>query len=98
MIHVLIERTIADGMLSTYEDLTRKAMQRTYVAPGFISGEAFTDTANANRRFLLCKWRSAQDWYSWARSEDRLELTSKITPILSLPERVTVMENYIAPI
>ena len=93
MIHVLIERYIAEGLLSTYDQLARKAMQRTYVAPGFVAGESFTDAHDPHRRFLLTKWRSAQDWYQWAHSDERLELVSKITPILLDPERVIVMEN-----
>lgn len=93
MIHVLIERHIADGMLSTYDELARKAMHRTYIAPGFVAGESFIDAHDPHRRFLLCKWRSPQDWYQWAHSDERLELVSKITPILLEPERVVVMEN-----
>ena len=93
MIHVLIERYIADDMLSTYDELSRKAMQHTYLAPGFVAGEAFTDAENPNRKFLLCKWRSAQDWHQWAQSDERMTIISKVAPILVQPERVTVMRN-----
>lgn len=93
MVHVLIERQIADGMISTYEELARKALHRTYIAAGFISGEAFIDATNPNNRFLLCKWRSEQDWRRWSQSYERLELTNKIAPILQEPERVTVLKN-----
>ena len=93
MIHVLIERYIADDLLSTYDQLARQAMQRTYAAPGFVAGEPFTDSHNPHRRFLLCKWRSTQDWYQWAHSDERLELVSKIAPILVEPERVIIMNH-----
>lgn len=93
MVHVLIQRHIADGMISTYEELARHALHRTYIAPGFISGEAFIDAKNSNNRFLLCKWRSEQDWRRWAQSDDRLELISKIAPILQEPEQVTLLKN-----
>ena len=93
MVHVLIERRIADGMTSTYEALARKALHRTYIAAGFISGEAFIDAYNDNYRFLLCKWRSEQDWRRWFESEERTELTNKIAPILQEPERVTILKN-----
>lgn len=93
MIHVLIERHIAEGMISTYEELARKALHRTYIAAGFISGESFTNSHDPHHRFLLCKWRSAHDWYRWSHSDKRLELLSKIAPILEEPERVTVLTN-----
>lgn len=93
MVHVLIQRHIADGMLSTYEELARHALHRTYTAPGFISGEAFIDAKDPNNRFLLCKWRSEQDWRRWSQSNDRLELTSKIAPILQEPEQITLLKN-----
>lgn len=93
MIHILIERHIADGMISTYEELARNALHRSYAAPGFIAGEAFTDAHSANVRFLLCKWRSEQDWHRWSQSGERLEFTNKIAPILEEPERITVLKN-----
>lgn len=93
MVHVLIERCIADGMISTYEELARKAMHRTYIAPGFISGETFFDAHAPNRRFLLCKWRSERDWLAWSTSEQRTEFTNQIAPILEEPERVTVLKH-----
>lgn len=93
MIHVLIERYIAEDMISTYNELARKALHRTYMAPGFVSGESFTDSHDPHRRFLLCKWRSPQDWYLWEKSDERMDLVSQIIPILMEPERVVVMEN-----
>lgn len=93
MIHVLIERSIADGMLSTYEKLARHAMQRTYIAPGFISGESFFDPDNPKRRFVLCKWRSPRDWHRWVHSDERMELVTHIASILTEPERVVLLKN-----
>lgn len=93
MVHVLIERCIAEGMISTYEELARKAMHRTYIAPGFISGESFSDAHAPHRRFLLCKWRSERDWLAWSNSDLRTEFTNQIAPILEEPERVTVLTH-----
>ena len=93
MIHVLIERHIAEGMLSTYEENSKQVMHHTYMVPGFIAGESFIDTHEPNHRYLLCKWRSIQDWYRWLQSEERKELHNLIHPILTQPEIVTVLEN-----
>lgn len=93
MIHVLIERHIAESMLSTYEENSKQVLQKTYMVPGFISGESFIDTQEPNHRYLLCKWRSIQDWYRWAQSEERKDLHTLINPILTQPEIVTILEN-----
>lgn len=93
MIHVLIERRIADGMTSTYEELAKNALHRCYTAKGFISGEAFTDVHANDRRFLLCKWRTELDWRRWQASEEREALINQIAPILEEPEKVTVLKN-----
>src|SRR5690606_21119431 len=93
MIHVLIERHIAEGMLSTYEENSRTALQHTYVVPGFIAGEPFTDTHDPHHRFLLCKWRSAEDWQNWYISQDRQDLMNMIVPILVQPEKITLLQH-----
>lgn len=93
MIHVLIERRIAEGMLSTYEQLLKTALQRTFIAHGFISGEAFHNIDDENHRFFWSKWRSAQDWQRWYRSNERRELIAAMKPILSQEEKITVLKN-----
>ncbi len=93
MIHVLIERSIADDMLPTYKENARHALQRTYSAPGFITGEAFVDVQTPSHHFILCKWRSSQDWHRWYHSEERQELMNIIAPVLQEPERVTILRN-----
>lgn len=93
MIQVLIERRIADGMDSTYEREARKVIQQTYQARGFISGETFHDIKRSNRRFVMSKWRSIQDWQAWKNSEKRRAIIDLLNPILDEPERVTVMQH-----
>lgn len=93
MIHVLIERQIAEGMLSTYEQLLKTALQRTFVVHGFISGEAYHDVDNENIRFLMCKWRSKQDWNRWSQSQERIDLQAAMRPILALEERISILKN-----
>ncbi len=93
MIFVLIERHIAEGMTSTYDKVARSMLQQTFAVPGFISGEAYADMHNNNHRFLLCKWRSLRDWQRWLHSERRAELINQFAPILTQPEKVTLLEN-----
>lgn len=93
MIHVLIERQVANGMISTYEELARKALQQTYMVHGFISGEAFANTDDIHNRFLFCKWRSKNDWNRWIQSPERELLMNTIGPVLEGPEKITLLKN-----
>lgn len=93
MIHVVIERQVAEGMLSTYEQLLKTALQRTFIAHGFISGETFQDVKDENHRILICKWRTEKDWQRWQFSEERKSLLSAMRPILATQEKVTVLKN-----
>lgn len=91
MIYILIERRIAEGMSSTYDDTARNMLQQTYAVPGFISGEAYEDMHDHNHRFLLCKWRSLSDWQRWLHSEQRAELINHFAPVLHEPEKITLL-------
>lgn len=93
MIHVLIERHIADGMESTYEDAARKTLHTAYSAPGFINGETFYDMQHSNHRYVLSKWRSSQDWMNWYKSDARKDMMNQLNPILEDQETITLLEN-----
>lgn len=92
MIHVLIERELAEGMISTYEQLLKGALRRTFVVGGFMSGEAFADVDNKHKRILWCKWRSLEDWQRWYHSDERRELVSQMRPMLNRDEKITVLD------
>lgn len=91
MLYVLIERQIAEGMATTYDEVARDMLQQTYAVNGFISGEAYEDMSNHNHRFLLCKWRTLRDWQRWLHSPQRADLINHIAPILQEPEKITLL-------
>ena len=93
MIHVLIERHIAQDMESTYENLARNTLHLAYQAPGFINGETFADISDNKIRFVFSKWRSIQDWQRWLTSEARRDLMNEMNLMLSTPEKISLLEN-----
>jgi len=93
MVHILIERHIHEGQVSTYLEHSRKALSHASRASGFISGEAFADIKSEEHRFLLCKWSSAELWERWACSSERMETLAPIHAILTQPEKVTILDN-----
>ncbi|MAZ89259.1 MAG: antibiotic biosynthesis monooxygenase [Cellvibrionaceae bacterium] len=93
MINVLIERNIAEDMESTYEATAKRTLHLAYQAKGFINGETFSDINNSRRRFVLCKWHAAEDWYSWYRSQARKDMMSELQLLLNDQEKITLLEN-----
>ena len=93
MITVLIERHIVPGMASTYANYATQIIQASVSAPGFISGESLKGIDDSNARYIVIKIRSIQDWKNWFTSPEREKITSLLSPILALPEKVTLLTH-----
>mgnify|MGYP003627304454 CR=1 FL=1 len=92
MIRVLIERHIAEGLEHYYDSTIKRTVSAVIKAPGCISGESLKDKDNANRRIVMSKWESIEDWDNWFRSEARRQVVAEITPMLEDGEKITMLE------
>ncbi len=93
MIRIIIDRIIAETLEANYEEMAAKILQRSVVAPGFISGESLKDVKNPRHRVLLCKWRSLAEWQQWEESPERKELMQQMNLMLEREETITLLEN-----
>ena len=93
MITVLIERHIAPDMDRTYENFARKVIQDTVLTPGFVSGEAFRGVDDPHTRYIVLKMKSKEDWLRWVHSAERRELVAMVGPLLTVPEKVTLLAH-----
>ena len=91
MIKVIIERTIAQGMESTYDAAIKDTLRAILEAPGYISGANFKDAKNDNHRVIITNWISLQAWQHWKNSEERRKVIAAIKPILTTTEKFTVL-------
>ena len=94
MIKVIIERQIAEGMESTYEEEIRKTLGAVLGAPGYISGATFNDVDDPNRRVIITNWADLASWHQWYRSDRRREVHALLHMILQQEERVRVLEVH----
>jgi len=92
MIRVIIERFIAESLEANYEVTAKEVLQKAICAPGFISGESLKDMTNPRHRFILCNWRSVQDWQCWEQSQERKDMMDKLNLMLEKSEKFTVLE------
>lgn len=91
MIKVLIDRQIADGMESTYEDAIKNTLRAILEAPGYISGASYKDQFDPCHRIIITNWNSADAWQRWSVSEERRNVIAGIQPIMMREERITVL-------
>ena len=91
MITVIIERHIAPGMGSTYENFAKQIIQATVSAPGFISGESLRGLDDPNARYIIVKMKSKSNWQQWLLSKERRDLITLVSPLLAIPEKITLL-------
>jgi len=91
MIKVIIERTIAQGMESTYEVEVKRALKAVTGANGFISGESLVDINHPSLRTIITTWDNLSAWNRWFQSDLRRDSNYNLTQILAREERVKVL-------
>ena len=93
MITVIIERHIARDMRSTYESFAKQIIQATVSAPGFISGESLRGLDDPNARYIVVKMNNKSNWLQWLQSKERRELVALVNPLLTIPEKITLLTH-----
>ena len=58
--------------------------------PSYISGELLQGMDDKSTIFALSTWLSMLDWKSWEGNPQRLEIESKIEPILTESIKLTI--------
>ncbi len=91
MIKVIIERNIAEGMESTYEQIMKTMLRTMVEAPGYTSGVNYIDMKNSAHRVIITTWQSEQAWDMWKHTEQRAALLAAIKPILEGEEKITLL-------
>ncbi len=92
MIRVLIERNIAQGLEHYYDCTVKRIVSQVVNAPGCIAGESLKDSMNSQRRIVMSKWSTLEDWENWFHSHERKSVVAEISPLLEGGERITMLE------
>lgn len=92
MIRVLIERHFLAGTAEELRKAELEARQHAIRMAGYISGESLRNMADPQHNLVISTWLSRAHWEAWEASETRARLLSRLEPILSEPEKITVFE------
>lgn len=91
MITVIIERHIAPDMASTYENFAKQIIEATVSAPGYVSGESLRGLDDPDARYIIVKMNNKSNWQQWLLSQRRQELVTLLCPLLTSPEKITLL-------
>lgn len=97
MIHVLIERRIAEGLEAPYRHRVKAMINAVVNAHGFNDGASLWDANNPRHHVILSKWQHLEDWYQWLGSDERKQASEALRPLLDEPEKVTILTPEQAP-
>lgn len=92
MIRVIQERHCKPGkeeeLKRLLEELRSKALQRD----GSYTWETLRSMDDPSVWLIVASWTFVEEWKVWRNSPERLEITSKIEPLLLEPARESVFE------
>ena len=93
MIKVIIERVVAEGLESHYENAIGNLLNVMTNAPGYISGESLIDVHAQNHYVVIARWSSENAWMNWFHSEERKRVLLIIAPFLQTEEKCTLLKS-----
>lgn len=92
MIKVLIERTIAEGLETNYEQTVVELLNHAEQSPGYLGGESYKNAKKPNHYVVVSSWESSNAWSLWLYSAERAKMQNQISVFLKEPEHFTILE------
>jgi heme-degrading monooxygenase HmoA len=93
-VKVLIERHVKKGKEGDLVELLNKLRTELISQPGYVSGELLQSQMDKSIIFALSTWLSELDWKSWEGDPKRLDIESRIEPLLAEPLKVTIATSF----
>ena len=93
-VKVLIERHVKKGTEGDLIELLNKLRIELISQPGYVSGELLQSLEDKSTIFALSTWLSILDWKSWEGNPRRLEIESKIEPLLTEAPKLTMATSF----
>jgi heme-degrading monooxygenase HmoA len=93
-VKVLIERHVKKGKEGDLVELLNKLRTELISQPGYVSGELLQSQNDRSIIFALSTWLSELDWKSWEGDPKRLDIESRIEPLLAEPLKVTIATSF----
>jgi len=90
MVRIIIERRCKPNNEIKLQNLLTELRTKVMHQRGYVSGETLRSVDDPSLWVVISTWLDADLWQVWETSPDRQQFTSKIEPLLTGPEKVSV--------
>jgi quinol monooxygenase YgiN len=92
MVRVIIERHCRPDKDAELGKLLVELRSKGMHQPGYVSGETLRSSHDPSLWLVISTWLDAEQWETWENSQERRDIVSKIEPLLSEPEKVSIFD------
>ena len=92
MVRIIIERRCQQGKEAELEKLLMELRLSATKQRGYVSGETLRSVDDPSLWLVISTWTDAELWKAWKTMVERLEIASKIKPLLVAPEKTSVFD------
>ena len=98
-ISVIIQRVFKDeDKAAKLAPLIVKLRSLATIQPGYITGKTFRCLDCPGEYLVLSTWNSLDDWHSWLKSEQRMELQKQVDHLLGEKTQYRMYEPLVGGI
>jgi quinol monooxygenase YgiN len=90
MIRVIIERHCKPDKEAELEKLLVELRARAMKQPGYVSGETLRSVDDPCHWLVISTWVDVDRWKVWEAMPERLEIGSRIEPLLSAQRKISI--------
>jgi quinol monooxygenase YgiN len=90
MVRVIVERHCKPRHEAELERLLVELRINAMRQRGYISGETLRSVDDPDHWLVISTWADIDLWTVWKTSQERRNITDKIAPLLSTPEKVSI--------
>jgi quinol monooxygenase YgiN len=90
MVRVIIERHCRPGKEAEMESLLVEMRSRAVRQPGYVFGETLRSVDDPSLWLVISTWIDVDHWKVWEIMPERLDIASKIEPLLVAPRKVSI--------
>ncbi|MBM3166214.1 MAG: antibiotic biosynthesis monooxygenase [Chloroflexi bacterium] len=90
MIRVIIERRCYPDRCTEMEQLLMELRTKATQHHGYISGETLHSIDDPSLWLVISTWVDIDSWKAWENSPERHEISQRIAPFLTSPEKAAV--------
>ncbi len=92
-VKIFIKRKVVEDNIMELTTLLKKLRALTLSQPGYIFGETLRRIDKTNESLVISTWRCLEDWQSWVKDDQRINIQSEIDLLLGEETEYAIYEQ-----